>query len=201
MRFALVEGQRSIATPSSVAACPYCGRGVHSKCGEVLAWHWAHVAQRRCDPWWESETEWHREWKARFPKDLQEVIHHDGVTGEKHVADVKTKLGIAIEFQHSSMTPGELRSREEFYGRMLWVVDGGPFRHTFHILAPLPPPRSDLAHRLRILQVPTPERPRGMFLLSEHELRLPDSNTVFYDTSFLGSNRSATIMSLTPRPL
>jgi len=44
--------------------------------------------------------------------------------GEKHIADVKTDQGWVIEFQHSCIKPEERRSREAFYGNMVWVVDG-----------------------------------------------------------------------------
>ena len=44
--------------------------------------------------------------------------------GEKHVADVKTKTGIVIEFQHSFLKREERMAREAFYRKMVWVVDG-----------------------------------------------------------------------------
>ena len=44
--------------------------------------------------------------------------------GEKHIADVKTERGDVLEFQHSPLDPQERRAREEFYQRMVWVVDG-----------------------------------------------------------------------------
>jgi len=37
---------------------------------------------------------------------------------------VKTDRGWVIEFQHSSMKPEERRSREAFYPKLIWVVDG-----------------------------------------------------------------------------
>ena len=74
--------------------------------------------------WWETETEWHRKWKDLFPQECQEVIKYDDVSGEKHIADVYTKDGIVIEFQHSHITAQERESRERFYKKMFWVVDG-----------------------------------------------------------------------------
>jgi hypothetical protein len=41
-----------------------------------------------------------------------------------HIADVKTDRGIVIEFQHSFLHPDEREARENFYPRMVWVVDG-----------------------------------------------------------------------------
>ena len=94
-----------------------------ARCGEVRMKHWAHRGRRRCDPWWENETEWHRTWKDHFPSEWQE-IGHTSPSGERHIADVKTARGRFIEFQHSRLVPAERRSREEFYNPLVWVVDG-----------------------------------------------------------------------------
>jgi hypothetical protein len=79
---------------------------------------------RDCDSWAEKETDWHRAWKNNFPVECQEFIQHDGQSGEKHIADVRTPHGLVIEFQHSHLDPKERAAREHFYGNMLWVVDG-----------------------------------------------------------------------------
>ncbi len=123
MKFALVEGQRREAQPNLSGVCQSCSRRLVAKCGERKAWHWAHQARSACDAWWENETEWHRAWKSAFPVDWQEVIHR-AANGEKHIADVKTSNGWVIEFQHSFIPPEERRSRDSFYGRLIWVVDG-----------------------------------------------------------------------------
>ncbi len=94
-----------------------------SKCGEVKVWHWAHYRKRTCDHWWENETEWHRKWKSRFPEDWQEIVH-TSESGEKHIADVKTEQGWVIEFQHSFLKPEERHARNNFYQRIIWIVDG-----------------------------------------------------------------------------
>ena len=75
-------------------------------------------------PLWEPETEWHRAWKNNFPAECQEFIQHDGQSGEKHIADVRTPHGLVIEFQHSPLDPRERAARERFHGNMVWVVDG-----------------------------------------------------------------------------
>ena len=124
MKLALVNGQRSEPSPQLRASCAYCGREMISKCGRVKMWHWAHKSRASCDPWWESETEWHRDWKNQFPVDWQEIVHTDEATGEKHIADVRTPFGLVIEFQHSPIEPQELESREAFYKNLIWVVDG-----------------------------------------------------------------------------
>jgi competence protein CoiA len=94
-----------------------------AKCGEVRIWHWAHQGRRCSDPWWENETPWHRAWKDRFPIDWQEV-GQKADNGEWHIADVLTDHGWVLEFQHSPIPPAERRSRETFYRKLVWVVDG-----------------------------------------------------------------------------
>jgi competence protein CoiA len=123
MKFALAMGQRREAQPNLSGECIGCGKPVIAKCGEVRVPHWAHKGRRICDPWWEKETEWHRGWKNHFPAECQEIVHY-APDGERHVADVKTRDGWVIEFQHSSIKPDERRSREAFYPRLIWVVDG-----------------------------------------------------------------------------
>ena len=90
-----------------------------AKCGEIVSWHWAHIS-KDCDPWSEPESEWHRGWKQLFPAQMQEVV-----VGA-HRADVLTNRGV-IEFQHSTISPQEIKERESFYGKMVWVVDARSF--------------------------------------------------------------------------
>jgi len=123
MKFALINGQRQEAQPNLSSKCPTCDHPMVAKCGEVKIWHWAHQGRRFCDPWWENETEWHRGWKGQFPVNWQEVVHQ-AETGEKHISDVKTDRGWVIEFQHSYLKPEERRSRDTFYPKLIWVVDG-----------------------------------------------------------------------------
>ncbi len=122
MRFAFFKDERIEATKGAKGVCPCCGSELIAKCGEVYAHYWSH--KKKCvDHWWENEKEWHRNWKNQFPKEWQEVIHRDE-SGEKHIADVKTSEGWAIEFQHSYLKPEERRSRNNFYNKLIWVVDG-----------------------------------------------------------------------------
>lgn len=123
MKFALINGQRQEAQPSLSGQCPVCDQVMIAKCGEVKIWHWAHKGRRICDLWWENETEWHRAWKNCFPESWQEVFHKAD-DGEKHVADIKTDQGWVIEFQHSHIKPDERRSRNAFYKKLIWVIDG-----------------------------------------------------------------------------
>jgi competence protein CoiA len=93
------------------------------KCGRFRVAHWAHLSGDDIDHPWEPETEWHRGWKGYFPDEWHEVIHQDS-NGERHFADVKTKHGQVIEFQHSPISEEQRSSREEFYRPMWWVVNG-----------------------------------------------------------------------------
>lgn len=144
MQYALVKSQRSLPQPKLRGACPVCGRECVSKCGSRIVWHWAHHGQLHCDPWWENETEWHRKWKSYFPEGFREIVHFDSVSGEKHVADIKTDRGMVIELQHSAMSPEELVARERFYGNMIWIVDASSFVQNFEIqIDPLPHPKAE----------------------------------------------------------
>lgn len=124
MRYALVENSLLEANPGSKGQCPGCSQSVTAVCGEKRIWHWRHHTLKNCDRWWEPETEWHRSWKEKFPKEWQEIFMPDKETGEKHMADVRTEHGMVIEFQHSHIDPLERMARERFYQNMVWVVDG-----------------------------------------------------------------------------
>jgi hypothetical protein len=123
MKYAVVEGVRREAEPSLSGKCPRCGNAVIAKCGEIRVQHWAHRGTRTCDPWKEPETEWHRAWKNQFPEDRQEIIQW-AKDGEKHIADVKTKGGVVLEFQYSHIQRQERESREMFYQKIVWIVNG-----------------------------------------------------------------------------
>ena len=123
MKFALVDNNRIEATKGFKGICPSCGSELIAKCGTIKINHWAHKGTCNCDPWWESETEWHRTWKNNFSVEWQECILTDDRTGEKHIADIRTIHADIIEFQHSHIDPIEQTKRERFYKKMIWVVD------------------------------------------------------------------------------
>jgi competence protein CoiA len=122
MKFALVNNIRCEASPKLAGQCPACLAEMVAKCGTKRIWHWSHRGERSCDLWWETETAWHRAWKNLFPRDWQEVGHVSH-SGERHTADIKTKLGLVIEIQHSAIAEIEMDARETFYKQMVWVVD------------------------------------------------------------------------------
>jgi len=123
MKYSLVNGERTEAQPGLAGQCPTCGSKTIAKCGDVKVHHWSHKGKRMCDPWWENETEWHRNWKNYFPNNWQERTH-TAESGEKHIADVKTIKDWVIEFQHSHIKQEERNARNEFYQKLVWVVDG-----------------------------------------------------------------------------
>ncbi len=159
MKLALVNGERQEAQPGLKGECPVCGGPVYARCGEVYVWHWAHSRRLSCDRWWETETEWHRDWKAQFPIEWQEFVQKAD-DGERHIADVKTVGGWAIEFQHSYIKPEERRSREAFYDKLVWVVDGlrrktdlAQFGKAWEVSRPVGPAvRSTSSERCRLLR-------------------------------------------------
>ena len=116
--FALQDDRRIHAAAGQQAICPQCRERVIPKCGEIVVHHWAHEAHFDCDPWWECETGWHQFWKSLVPPDQVEV------TRGKHRADIIHRNGTVIELQHSAISPVEIRQREDFYGKMIWLFDG-----------------------------------------------------------------------------
>ena len=103
MQYALdASGNRITATPNAKGICICCEAEMIAKCGSIKVHHWSHKSRKHCDPWWENETQWHRDWKNQFPKEWQEVVHIAD-DGEKHIADIKTPEGLVIEFQHTQV--------------------------------------------------------------------------------------------------
>ncbi|WPO78207.1 competence protein CoiA [Flavobacterium sp. KACC 22761] len=131
MRFAIIKGIRVEATSKAKAICPGCAQPVVAKCGTKRIHHWAHQGNKNCDKWWEPETEWHRNWKKEFPLKWQEIIMRDEITGEVHIADIRTDNNIIIEFQHSHIDIKEQTSRENFYPNLIWVIDGTRLKNDY----------------------------------------------------------------------
>jgi hypothetical protein len=119
-----VDGEERIAAgPGLVGVCPGCCSELTAKCGEIRVWHWSHRAANDCDPWHESETDWHLWWKSKAPRDWIEV------SLGPHRADVRRDDGLVLEFQHSHIDPATIREREGFYGLMAWLVDLRDVQH------------------------------------------------------------------------
>jgi len=125
MKFAEKNNERILPNPlEKNAICPLCKSTVIAKCGDIKMWHWAHKTNKDCDNWGEGESAWHLNWKNNFPEDCQEII-----IGE-HRADIKIK-NIVIEFQNSPISQYEIQERENFYGRMKWVLNGETLAKNF----------------------------------------------------------------------
>lgn len=114
------DGNRVAAKPGATGECPGCNGALVPRCGELVSWHWAHRAGPDCDPWSEGESEWHRSWKRSVYPDCCEVQMGP------HRADIVTGSTVT-ELQHSQISPMEIRERERFYGRMVWIFNAAPF--------------------------------------------------------------------------
>lgn len=123
MRYAIVNGESREAERGLSGECRGCGSPMLARCGTVRVNHWAHKGKLQCDPWLKEMTEWHRRWQDCFPKPWQEYRFVSD-KGEMHIADVKTEFDWVLEFQHSPMKPDERKSRNDFYKKLVWVVDG-----------------------------------------------------------------------------
>lgn len=128
-RYAIVNGVKTDiqdAVRGVHGVCPLCGGELAPRKGEIRNWHWWHINGRLCDEWYEPKGEWHRAWQGCFEKDWQEVSLKKTIDGAevRHIADVHTGTGWTIEFQYSHLNNESIRSREDFYGQMVWVVSG-----------------------------------------------------------------------------
>lgn len=125
-RYAIVGDKRvDIADASSGdrGICPLCGEILVARKGRIRVPHWWHRNGRTCDSWYEPKGNWHRFWQNKFPKEWQEVsLSNEGI---KHIADIYLKnFGYVIECQYSSISVDKIREREDFYGKMIWIVNG-----------------------------------------------------------------------------
>jgi competence protein CoiA len=115
------------AYPGVEAYCPLCLDVLVPKCGSIKIWHFAHASRLDCDSWAQPESQWHLAWKQRFP------IRNREVSIGCHRADVRLDNGYVIEFQHSPISPEEIKEREKFYGNVIWIVDGSRFKKNFDL--------------------------------------------------------------------
>lgn len=139
MKFSLVDGFKQAPLPKMKGVCIYCCSPTVAKCGSKIRWHWAHKVKCSCDPWWDNESQWHRDWKNHWEDHNREIVYFDK-SGEKHIADVVNEQNIVIEFQNSPMSEAELKSREDFYGDMIWVINGRNLAKNIKLRAMLPDP-------------------------------------------------------------
>jgi hypothetical protein len=83
------------------------------------------------------ETPWHSNWKNAFPATYREVCFWDEANGHQHRADVYTPCGTTLEFQNSPISMEELESRERYYPKLIWILNGKKFKG-FKVLKHLP---------------------------------------------------------------
>lgn len=141
MQYALLDGSKAEARKGLKGVCMGCGKDMIPRCGESKFHHWAHRVLTKCDSWRENETIWHREWKDQFSESYREISFYDEVLQEYHRADVHTPEGLTIEFQNSSLSLMELQSREAFYQKLIWVINGLKFKG-FSLGKAIPDPKS-----------------------------------------------------------
>ena len=115
------DGQLIEATVSGeTATCPNCLSEVVAHCGDKRVHHWHHANKDDCDSFSEGLTAWHSDWQDAFEKTYREqTLEKEGV---RHRADVFIASTV-VEFQHSGLSWDEIRERENFYGKMIWVFD------------------------------------------------------------------------------
>jgi competence CoiA-like predicted nuclease len=115
--YAMTDGVRALATPGAQGSCPVCQEAVRPKCGQVVTWHWAHAGRDDCDLWAERDTAWHRTWQEVVPDAWREIVVGN------HRVDVLAHNGTFVELQHSTISVEEIKEREAFYDRMVWIFD------------------------------------------------------------------------------
>ena len=109
MLYAVRDNNKILAYPKERAECPACGSTVISKCGNIIVWHWAHLSNIDCDPWYEPEKEWHLKWKGIFSPEYVEVSINE------HRPDVFLPYKQLWEFQFSPISSNEIKEREDYY--------------------------------------------------------------------------------------
>ncbi len=127
MKYAVINGKKKQKAQHTGqrGICELCGGKVMSKCGEIMPNHWVHIHNPDCDSWDREMTPWHLDWQNKFPDDWQEVIV-ENIYG-KHRADIQTEYGLVIEFQNSSISKNTIYTRENFYKKMIWVINAVDF--------------------------------------------------------------------------
>lgn len=118
----------TFAEPGIKATCPDCGQPVITKCGMIVAHHFAHYpgsVGSDCDSkYHDGMSAWHMNWQKTLKnpiagKNIEVVV----VIGEQYKrADLIAPSGLIIEFQKSPISLAERLCREEHYKDMIWVV-------------------------------------------------------------------------------
>jgi competence CoiA-like predicted nuclease len=123
------SGEKIFPVKQGRAFCPFCRSIAIAKCGEIYAHHWAHETNKECDEWYESESDWHLNWKSMFSKEYVEVTIQKN--RQRHRADIVGHNGTVIELQHSPISITVISERELFYENMIWLFDMAHKRQAF----------------------------------------------------------------------
>jgi hypothetical protein len=121
------EGTKNLvfAEKGISAVCPGCGSPLITKCGKLIAHHFAHKSRNdECDlRYHDGMSEWHYNWQLRI-KDPKPSVNIEVPIGGEYLkrADVVTSRGLIIEFQKSSLPIDERILRENHYKNMIWVI-------------------------------------------------------------------------------
>jgi len=121
-----INGEKVLASPKIKANCPICNKKIIPKCGSINIWHWAHESLKDCDTWYEPETKWHMDWKSLIDSRFTEV------TIKNHRADIFNGV-LFIELQNSPISSEEIKERESFYKKMIWIFNGEKFLDNFEL--------------------------------------------------------------------
>jgi hypothetical protein len=92
---------------------------------------------RNCNPSTAPLSEWHREWQSQFAEHAETAFrkhNYEGMLRDRRT-DVDLNERQVLEFQHSPITPKEVRARNHDYAaigngkEVIWVVDGNDTIH------------------------------------------------------------------------
>lgn len=130
MRYAILNGRRIEASKEiKDTFCECCNQAVNPYCGKIQVHHFRHKSKIDCDNWYEPITEWHLAWQNQFSENFREVVLTRNDC--KHRADIINSKDVVVEFQNSLISIEEIRNREEFYEKMVWVFNGIRFKDRF----------------------------------------------------------------------
>lgn len=126
--YAIVDGKPLPAHPRLVGECPECATVMTPKCGDIIAWHWAHRPGSDCQYGNDGESGWHLWWKWQFHNAGGRIeVRYASETGRHHRADAVTSSGLVVEMQHDYQTAPDVVSREQAYDHMVWIYDAARF--------------------------------------------------------------------------
>lgn len=125
MQFAtLLDQKERVKAESGIEAyCPGCLEQVIAKCGDIRIHHFSHKQGSNCHLY-KPESEWHLEWKEKFPEHSREFIMKNE-SDQTHIADVAFENCI-WEFQSKLLDSDIVCDREVFWTKLnyefCWMI-------------------------------------------------------------------------------